>query len=315
MPRLTHRGFTDLAIFMVGFGFFMGVIFPPFVVVLGMPQANAFTLVFGGSCIAAGLCVGAINWILARQIVGRQLVILSNRMNEVSLEVEKVSQADDWWHANSDRWLIEAESEDILGQPALAFNRLAQALARSLRYEKAGRSFAEILVNALNLDSLSRAALECLLLETHAPGGAIVSRVDSGVYVLAMEGLESVRDVQRCELVAQALESGESAGKTGECHAKLADGKTEVREIYAAPFLYGGEVRGAMLLAESGTIDTYARSIADLFARDFGLAVATLIERYVRRADESNRREAEDQADRAAIPVVADVPAPGAFAG
>jgi hypothetical protein len=298
---------------MMGFGLFMGVIFPPFVVVLGMPAASAFSPVFAASCIAAGLCVGAINWVLARQIVGRQLVILSDRMNAVSLEVEKVSQADEWWHANPARWHISVESEDILGQPAMAFDRLVEALARSLRYENAGRSFAEILVNASNLDGLAGSALDCLLLETHAPGGAIVSRVDSGMYVLAMHGLESVEEVQRCELVAQALASGESAGKTGECHARLADRKTEVREIYAAPFLYGGEVRGAMLLAESGSIDTYARAVADLFARDFGLAVATLIDSYVRRADESNRRELENEAaleaeleaELSAIPVIA----------
>jgi hypothetical protein len=307
MPRLTRRGFTDLAIFMMGFGFLMGIVFPPFVVLLGMPQDNAFSPVFAGSCIAAGLCVGAINWLLARQIVGRQLVILSDRMNEVSLEVEKVSQADEWWQANPAHWRIEIESKDILGQPALAFDRLVEALARSLRYENAGRSFAEILVNALNLDSLARSALECLLLETHAPGGAIVSRVDSGVYVLAMDGLESVQDVQRCDLVAQALESGESAGRTGECHAMLADGKTEVCEIYAAPFLYGGEVRGAMLLAESGAIDTYARKIADLFARDFGLAVATLIERYVRRVDDSGRYQLESLGEVPAVAAAAAV--------
>jgi two-component system cell cycle response regulator len=302
MPRLTRRGFTDLAIFMMGFGFLMGVVFPPFVVVLGMPQANAFSPVFAASCIAAGLCVGAINWILARQIVGRQLVILSDRMNEVSLEVEKVSQADEWWQADPAHWTIEVESEDILGQPALAFDRLVEALARSLRYENAGRSFAEILVNAMNLDVLARSALEFLLHETHAPGGAIVTRVDSGMFVLAMEGLESVEDVKHCDLVAQALNSGESAGRTGECHARFADRRTEVHEIYAAPFLYGGQVRGAMLLAESGTIDTYARKIADLFARDFGLAVATLIERYVRRADDSDRREADDGDEAATIP-------------
>jgi hypothetical protein len=120
-----------------------------------------------------------------------------------------------------------------------------------------------------------------------------------------MDGLENVEDVRRCELVAQALESGESAGKTGGCHARLADRRTEVHEIYAAPFLYGGEVRGAMLLAESGAIDAYARSIADLFARDFGLAVATLIERYVRRSDAMHEDEPT------AIPLIADVPVPG----
>ena len=66
-----------------------------------------------------------------------------------------------------------------------------------------------------------------------------------------------------------------------------------------------------MLLAESGAIDTYARSIADLFARDFGLAVATLIERYVLRSD------AMHEAEPTAIPVIADAQThgPEALAG
>ena len=236
-------------------------------------------------------------------------------MNAVSLEIEKVSQADEWWHSDPARWRIKVESRDILGQPALAFDRLVEALARSLRYENAGRSFAEILVNASKLDTLSGSALECLLLETHAPGGAIVSRVDTGVYVLAMDGLESVEDVQHCELLARALESGESVGKSGECHARLADRKTKVREMYAAPFFYGGKVRGAMLLAESQTIDTYARSIADLFARDFGLAVATLIESYVRRADSARPYEAEQEGQPKAIPVIKVQTIPAVRAG
>ncbi len=277
MPRLTRKGFTDLAIFMMGFGFIMGVIFPPFVVVLGMPTANAFTPVFAGSCIAAGLCVGAINWLLARRIVGQQLVVLCDRMNQVSLEVEKVTQADEWWHADPAHWHIDVESEDILGRPAESFDRLVEALARSLRYENAGRSFAEILVYASDLDELAGSALDCLLLETHAPGGAIVTRAGMGMRVLAMRGIDSADSIRQCDLVEHVLTWGESAGKRGECHAELADG-TEVQEIYAAPFLYGGEVRGAMLLAQSGSIDSYALSVADLFARDFGLAVATLTE-------------------------------------
>ncbi len=276
MPRITRNGFTDLAIFMVGFGLFMGLIFPPFVVLLGMPAANAFTLLFAGSCIAAGLCVGAINWLAARRIVGHHLTVLSNKMDQVGLEVDKIIVDDEWWHADPARWYIPVESDDILGRPVKAFDRLVQALARSLRYENAGRSFAEILVMSSDLGDLSRSALECLLLETHAPGGAIVSRTASGMTVLAMRGIDSVDSVQRCDLALEVLESGMPAGRSGECHAYLADRATEVKEIYAAPFLYGGEVRGAMLLAESNAISPYARAVTDLFARDIGLAVATL---------------------------------------
>jgi len=278
MPRLTRKAFTDLAIFMMGFGLFMGLIFPPFVVALGMPQANAFTPLFAGCCIAAGLCVGAINWMLARRIVGAQLVKLCDRMNQVSLEVEKVSQADVWWHSDPARWRITAESEDVLGRPAQSFDRLVEALARSLRYENAGRSFAEILVMSSSLSELARAALDCLILETKAPAGAIVSKDASGMRVLAMHGLDSIETVERCDVVVRALDSGQSGGRQGDCHAWLAGKKAEVHEVYAAPFLYGGEVRGAMLLGETASISAYARSVADLFSRDIGLAIANLEE-------------------------------------
>ena len=167
MPRLTQRAFADLAIFMVGFGVLMGVIFPPFVVVLGMPTSNAFSPLFAGACIGAGLCVGAINWLLAHRIVGQRLRILSNRMDQVSLEVDKVSQADEWWHADPARWRLEVDSKDIFGTTAIAFDRLIEVLARSLRYQNAGQSFAEVLVTSATVDGLARSALDCLLLETH----------------------------------------------------------------------------------------------------------------------------------------------------
>ncbi|HEX7490523.1 MAG TPA: hypothetical protein VF337_02340 [Candidatus Limnocylindrales bacterium] len=57
-------------------------------------------------------------------------------------------------------------------------------------------------------------------------------------------------------------------------------------------------------MGESGAIDTYARKIADLFARDFGLAVATLIERYVRRVDDTVRYQLDRDDAPTSIPVV-----------
>ena len=37
MPRLTNRVFTDLAIWMMGFGLLIGLAFPPFCLALGLP--------------------------------------------------------------------------------------------------------------------------------------------------------------------------------------------------------------------------------------------------------------------------------------
>ena len=43
MPRLTSRVFTDLAIWMTGFGLLIGLVFPPFCLLLGLPAERVLT--------------------------------------------------------------------------------------------------------------------------------------------------------------------------------------------------------------------------------------------------------------------------------
>ena len=52
--RLTSRVFWDMAIYMVGLGLVMGVIFPPFVVLLGVPDTIAGRPIFRLACLLAG---------------------------------------------------------------------------------------------------------------------------------------------------------------------------------------------------------------------------------------------------------------------
>jgi two-component system, cell cycle response regulator len=274
MSRLTRRVFTVLAIFMMGFGLLMGIVFPPFVVLLGMPAENAFSPLFMGACIAAGLCVGAMNWILARVVVGRRFQVLTDRMNDVSLEVDKLSQADALWHSDPARWRIPVDSEDVLGRTAAAFNRLSEVLARSLRYQNAGRSFAEILVGASSLEGLTSAALDCLILESGADCGAVVTKGASGLSVPATRGLASPETVLNCRTLVRALQSGEPADEAGLCDLETTGTKGRVTEVLATPFLFGGEVRGAMLLASTRPLTPYARLVTDLFAGEIGVAVA-----------------------------------------
>ena len=51
MPRLTDRVFTDLAIWMSAFGLFVGLVFPPFCLLLGLPPDKVLTPLFGASTI------------------------------------------------------------------------------------------------------------------------------------------------------------------------------------------------------------------------------------------------------------------------
>jgi len=83
MPRLTSRVFTDLAIWMASFGLLIGLIFPPFCLLLGLPIERVINPLFFTSTLVAGLVVGAVNFGLARLVVGRRLRLLAERMRLV----------------------------------------------------------------------------------------------------------------------------------------------------------------------------------------------------------------------------------------
>src|SRR3954465_14364578 len=51
--RLTSRVFWDMAIYMVGLGLAVGVIFPPFAILLGVPDTITARPVFRTACLMA----------------------------------------------------------------------------------------------------------------------------------------------------------------------------------------------------------------------------------------------------------------------
>ena len=72
----TMNIFNVLAIFMMGFGFMMGVVFPFFVfAVTNVPKKTVLNPLFFVYCISAGLLVGLFNIYLAKSIVGKKTKI------------------------------------------------------------------------------------------------------------------------------------------------------------------------------------------------------------------------------------------------
>lgn len=65
---LTKKVFKDLAIYMIGFGVAIGIIFPFFVVfVTAVPPSEVLTPLFFSMCITAGFLVGLFNIFLAKK--------------------------------------------------------------------------------------------------------------------------------------------------------------------------------------------------------------------------------------------------------
>ena len=96
MPRLTSRVFTDLAIWMMGFGLLIGLVFPPFCLLVGLPSDRVLTPLFYTSTIVAGLVVGAVNFGCRDWSSAADLQLLAEHMRTVEQQLSQAVFSHDW---------------------------------------------------------------------------------------------------------------------------------------------------------------------------------------------------------------------------
>jgi two-component system cell cycle response regulator len=191
MPRMTRKVFVDLAIWMVGFGLFIGLVFPFAIVPLGVPSVVSLTASFAAACLVAGFAVGIVNWGLARAVIGVRLRLLAAQMQKVAATVERAAWSGDWTECDPDSCRIDVDSDDEIGAASGSFNGLIDALNRSLHVEQAVREFGTMLATHLELDRLAKAAVEDICRRSDARSGAIVVELDGEPRVLAAYGIET----------------------------------------------------------------------------------------------------------------------------
>ncbi len=124
--RLTSRVFWDMAIYMVGLGLAVGFVFPPFAVLLGVPEAIAQRPLFASACLVAGFLVGAMNYALCRGVVGGRMEVLGSHLRSATGVITSASSSGDWSAAVFER--ITVDSDDQIGEAGRAFNSLLGAV-------------------------------------------------------------------------------------------------------------------------------------------------------------------------------------------
>lgn len=189
MIRLTKGVFSDLAIWMMGFGMLVGVIFPFFMAFLGMDPSIAYTLWFFVVCILAGLIVGAVNILLAHLVVGGRLNLLSAHMGKIEDKLHSISGSDSLVDCSAEDCHLTVDSTDAIGRSSASFNSLVDTLSSSLQLEMQIRSYTRMLTTHLEVEVLCQKALSSLLELFSIDGGAVLVESGGSLKTLGSSGL------------------------------------------------------------------------------------------------------------------------------
>ncbi|TXT49542.1 MAG: diguanylate cyclase domain-containing protein [Spirochaetes bacterium] len=207
MIRITKKVFTDLAIYMIGFGVVIGVVFPLFLLAVGVDPALALAPWFFILCVAAGIVVGLINILLARGIVGSRIEELVMRMRYISSHLMNDKHEDIVNNCNPEECLVKVDSQDVLGESASTYNLLVQSLFSSIKSELLVREFTSMLSLRLELEDLALSVLPTLLATTAAESGAIIMERDGELFLVATHRVNNPENLLKNDVLVEAMKT------------------------------------------------------------------------------------------------------------
>ncbi|MBT3318186.1 MAG: sensor domain-containing diguanylate cyclase [Clostridia bacterium] len=266
--------FSILAVSMIGFGIFVGLTFPFFMVWMGVSKNIALSLLMFLLCVLAGVIVGAINIFLARMIVKKRLKRVSDSMIKVENRLHEMSQSDMEQLCDAQDCYLADDSTDEFGRSAHAFNQLLSAFEQSLSTQNAVRKYNRTLSSELALDSLTEGALSKILAFTKTNFGAVFVMESGKLTLTACEGIKDAESLIDNNHILRALKS--KITKVIELPEDIViDGlltQVKPRSIIVEPLLYKDAVLGVVILA-STTHQPSNINHLDMFSNNLALAL------------------------------------------
>jgi diguanylate cyclase (GGDEF)-like protein len=260
---------------MMGFGFLIGVIFPFFVYLVGIPSHMVLTPWFFFICIAAGILVGGINFFLAKLTIGGRLRLLSRSMRFVQTRLHDAITTGHLEGCTPEECLLEIDSDDELGESAQAFNLLIEALSASKKTEVAVREFSEMLTSELDLEALSAQALKLLMQQTEADAGAIFIETESEMVTAASHAIRSPNSIVSSDHIREALKTKKrqiiSLPQNLTLQGVLVN--FHPQEIIIDPLVHKQALLGAIVLASTTVFPEHVRTRLVLFKQSLALAL------------------------------------------
>lgn len=275
MIHLTRKVFNDLSIWMIGLGIIMGIVFPFFLLVMGISRELVMTPWFFVSCMAAGCIVGSINIWLARLVVGKRLTLLVEHMKMVESSLMDLSRTGNLEQCSPDYCMIEVDSEDELGQTSKAFNYLIDALAKSHQSYAVIRSFSEMLTSQLELNSLTTQALQQLMKHMKANAGALLMVSDGEITIAASYGIRAPEKLKSSDSIYRVLQTDTKLKISIPDDVTIEGVLTDFRpsEVLIMALTYKGVPLGVLVLANAVPFREELISSLDLLCQSMSISL------------------------------------------
>lgn len=277
MKSITGSVVRDQLIFMLGFGFFMGIIFPFFSLwLLKLPAPQVLTPLYFSMCVLAGLLVGFCNYLIFRGVVYRFLSGLSARIGFFQARLEAYrSDPTSTEKCGAKDCFVDTSSADILGKISADFNSLIASVANFVEMERTTDIFLDKLKKNLKLEDVASVVLEAFS-EYFGGQGSFLLVLERGEFRLVKAQTvdikkEQIQDNFWFQLLRQGKPLVASDIEGDAIHLHIGVGQLDPRYIALIPLKYQNEDVGICGLISR---EPFKRDFNNLETRNF-IAQAT----------------------------------------
>ncbi len=278
--KRTRNTFFALATRMIGFGVLIGLIFPFFVNLFGVPKSIAFSGPFIASCVTAGILVGLVNIVITHVTVKKKLTQLTKTMDQVKDSIISVSESGKIGDCNPEHCSIPVETQDEFGQSAQAFNELITAFSNSLRMLDDIKTYTAIFSGQLDLHALAQYALERMMRATDANAGAILFAHEGEIALLHEFGIRDAASLCQEVHIARAFVKGESCLIVHPADVIVESTLTQFhpKEVIVEPVLFQNVPLAVIVLARAEAFESGYNKQISIFTQSLAVALHNALE-------------------------------------
>ncbi len=254
--RITKKVFTDQGLFMMSFGLIIGIIFPFFTLMFGVPSLIVMSFGFFASCIGAGMVVGAFNLLISKVVVGNRLKLLASKTTFIAGHLNSKMSNDEIDQCTQETCKLVVDSEDEIGESAQAFNNLVENLSKALKTENSIKRFNEVLNSQLDIDAIAQKGMEQLITYLDAQGGAVLLERGGDLFVEASYAIKDVERLVNNDVIWKSVKTAERQVLHMQKEIVVDQSLVEFfpSETIIEPLVYKGIALGVIILACSHEI-------------------------------------------------------------